>query len=258
MIGSTNSVWKINNRHGQLVNYTMLYDFGDECTNITGGWTSITGTTSAKNNNTFEKRSDCLYHSNGKTTGSTTSWQGLFITNNTVPLSGYTKVIGVAVSNVGTEYYAFGLVTQVRKSKTCGDGYVSTDLVGGFTSVKEFKINTINSDTNDYVSSSCRSSNYSLYALGLLKKDNWQELCTIAGLTPSDYADEITLCANGTAITTILSNKKAVEFMIYNCTGSFMGEFVASSTCLTLLNNSQFKTLIMANEHWAKFLNMVA
>ena len=257
MIGQSNAINSINGSRQQLVNYTMLYDFGDECTNVTGGWTNITGSTTAKNDNIFEKRVDCLYHKSGSATGSTTTWQGLLITNNTVPLSGYTKAIGVAVSNLGTASYAFGLVIQERKSKVCGDGYVSTDLVGNFSSTKAFKINTINSDTNDYVSSGCRSSNYSLYALGLLKKDNWQELCTIAGLIPSDYADEIALCANSTAITTILSNKKAVEFMIYNCTGSFMGEFVASSTCLTSLNNSQFKTLIMANEHWAKYLNMV-
>ena len=97
-----------------------------------------------------------------------------------------------------------------------------------------------------------------LYNLILCKQDNWEELCTLAGLTSSDYTDEATLCADSTAISTILNNKEAVKYMIYNCTGSFMAEFIASSTALTNLNDSTYKTLIHANEHWSKFLNMVA
>lgn len=96
------------------------------------------------------------------------------------------------------------------------------------------------------------------YNLAGLHQDDWQTLCTIAGLNAEDYENEVALCADANAITTILSNNSAVQYMIYNCTGSFMGEFVSNEDCLTALNNSEYKTLIQSNEHWNKFLNMVA
>ena len=55
----------------------------------------------------------------------------------------------------------------------------------------------------------------------------------------------------------LLSNEKTVEFMIKQCTGDFMVSAIQNQTFLTALNNSPFKEKIMANEHWAKFLNMV-
>lgn len=95
------------------------------------------------------------------------------------------------------------------------------------------------------------------YNLASMKQDDWQMLCNKAGLDANNYDDEVALCADSDAITTILSNKNAVEYMIYNCTGSFMGRFVINDDCLTILNNSEYKTIIQANEHWNKFLAMV-
>ena len=97
-----------------------------------------------------------------------------------------------------------------------------------------------------------------IYAYALFKQDNWQELCTIAGLNSSDYASEVNLCATSNAITTILNNKEAVDFMIYQCTGSFLCAFICSTTAKTALASSSYKTKIYANEHWNKFLAMVA
>ena len=91
----------------------------------------------------------------------------------------------------------------------------------------------------------------------MLKQDLYQSILNLAGI-PTTYADENALCADGTAMAIILNNKKAVEYMIYNCTGTFMLAFINSSTALTALNNSVYKTLIQANEHWSKFLTFVA
>lgn len=255
MIGQTNSINKINGKYEQLVNYTMLYDgsLGDaelnQCKNITGGWSGVTeNTSSAKRNNTFEKRNDSLYHKSGSQTGSTSTWYGKFTTNNTVSPAGYAKALGVASTSKGSASYSEALWIY-------GAGINFSNA--SFSSVKQIKIISV-SDFSGYIDTGCRDSDYSIFALGYLKQDNWQELCTIAGLNSSDYTDEATLCADITAITTILSKKNAVNYIIYNCTGSFMGEFIASDICLTALNNSPYKTKILANEHWAKFLSFVA
>ena len=38
MIGQTNAIEEVNGAYPQVVNYTMLYDYGNECEEITGGW----------------------------------------------------------------------------------------------------------------------------------------------------------------------------------------------------------------------------
>ena len=56
----------------------------------------------------------------------------------------------------------------------------------------------------------------------------------------------------------LLSNESAVRYMIYNCTGDFMVSAIKSSVFLTALESSPYKEMVYANEHWAKFLAMVA
>lgn len=88
--------------------------------------------------------------------------------------------------------------------------------------------------------------------LALFKPDNWAELSNLIEIEATSISD---ILDNSV---TLLSNKKAVEYMMYNCTGDFMMNAIMSETFLTALNNSQYKTMIMANEHWSKFLSMVA
>ena len=100
--------------------------------------------------------------------------------------------------------------------------------------------------------------NANFYALILFKEDDWQKLCEIVGLTASDYANESTLCSNSTAISTILNNKEAINYMVHNCTGTFMSAFLQSQTALNALNSSPYKVLVYQNDVWIKFLSMVA
>ena len=88
--------------------------------------------------------------------------------------------------------------------------------------------------------------------MALFLADDWTTLASLAGVEATTI-EELLLNSG-----LLLSNKKAVEYMMYNCTGDFMANAVVSETFLTALNNSQYKTLIMANEHWSKFLSMVA
>ena len=94
-----------------------------------------------------------------------------------------------------------------------------------------------------------------MYDVFLVKADDINTLCEKAGVTPTDLA---TLIADTTSITAILNSASAVKFMIKNCTGDFMASFIASADCLALLETSPYKTTIQSNDHWAKFLAMVA
>jgi hypothetical protein len=58
MLSKTNVKVKPNAKkttHEQLVNYVMLYDYGDECIDVTGGWNSDALTTIKFNGKTMSK-----------------------------------------------------------------------------------------------------------------------------------------------------------------------------------------------------------
>ena len=248
-------------KYEQLVNYTMLYDLGDECTDITGGWVSKTDTSNASSNNTFTKNSDNLYQKGGTRTGGTTSWAGRWFTNNKIAFADTVKGF-VAYTAVQSGTSNFNAPNVCIMSAINNGDSTPTAWVGGLA-VSQSRtgklLNITSALANNYVSIGyVRNGYYNMYGFGLLKQDNWQELCTIAGLNSSDYTDEQALCENSTAIATILASAEAVQFMIYQCTGSFMGRFIITPACLTALNNSPYYTKIQANEHWNKFLSMVA
>lgn len=96
-----------------------------------------------------------------------------------------------------------------------------------------------------------------LYTCFLVKQDDYVGLLNLANLDPSEYSSEKAICQSAEAIDKILNSEKAIEYMIYNCTGTFMITFIANTDCLTKLNSSQYKTMVYANEHWNKFLAMV-
>lgn len=271
MIGSTNSIWDMNSKYEQVVNYTMLYDgsLGDtnlnECKEVTGGWTTYKpdyayGSTTGKNP-TLTKNTTNLYHS---VTGS--AQIGGFKTVNEIDFSNYVSCGALLSWTYSNTYYAFEFIQNSNTAsidysgtlkRWCNVDYGDTNFNNKMFHLNLKLFTTVSMTTNARGGSAGRGTT-TVYEMCIYKQDSWQMLCEIAGLKSSDYEDETALCADSSAITTILNNEKAVEFMIKQCTGSFMGEFVANSSCLTALKNSAYKTIIMANEHWAKFLSFVA
>lgn len=90
----------------------------------------------------------------------------------------------------------------------------------------------------------------------LFKPDDWPKLCNVAGITaPATLAE---LISNEASISSILNSEKAVNFMVLTCTGDFMAYATNSTVFMAALESSPYKTLVQGNEHWAKFLAMVA
>ena len=245
---------------GQLINYTMLYNAGDECEEVTGGW--VAGNSASWGGIT---KNATNMVGNLQTSG---GGKGGVATNNKISLANYNgALLVIAGTSTGTSV-TVGLICSTSIHSSYGRVYGSAIIYKEVQSGKNIEKNaytvefskTEEAYINAYVESSSYSGTHSvtLYNMCLLKQDDWQYLCTVAGLNPTNYADETALCADSTAISTILSNRNAVECMLRECTGTFMGEFVTSNICLTALNNSPYTTIIHANEHWNKFLNMVA
>lgn len=265
MIGSTNSIWNVKSEYEQLVNYTMLYDYGDECTDITGGWSfygAYNSPSYKKNGNGIE-----LYPVTGK-------WSVIGVQpENIIYVTPFTKLMfksdydltganGLAEASFTITSKAVG--STYKEAWTGGNNRLNGNNVKDFTKTKTTAndvidlINISHITGNGYlacIASSSTSNNkcrWKIKEVVLFRTDDWQTLANKAGITANSIDDILTNSA------TLLSNKEAVNFMLYNCTGDFMASAIQSETFLTALNNSPYKTQILANEHWAKFLSMVA
>ena len=260
----TNSYWKEIDMEGtpkyeQLVNYTMLYDYGDECTDVTGGW-SVTSYKYGSYTASALKQSDHIYLK---------SYRALAYSDSAVNFSKY-EIIGYYMETKGrASANASGQWLSLAASKSVSSACLNNwegDIVEG-----AFKINYgyPNAEKRLFVfsiPSNLKSARYmgvmsddnncnayiKLYGVVVFKTDNWSGLATKAGVS----ASSISALLGYSSI--ILNNKDAVNFMVAQCTGDFMATAVNTSAFLTALNSSPYKEKVYANEHWAKFLAMVA
>lgn len=108
--------------------------------------------------------------------------------------------------------------------------------------------NNIYMKTSFTVSGSTYSMEAYVYALGFVKEDD------ISGL--SDYGSTISeICANAVSL---FDDATALEWMVLNCTGDFMMSALVNSNFVNVMNASSNKTIVTANEHWARFIALLS
>ena len=242
-------------------NYLMLYDFGDECTAITGGWTGqitqtvayYSGTKSKlkKNSNNFTNPSMAFrqYHSlvsakmidsseydyvgmmcDYKTTDCTTAYFGL---NTSATNDGEGTTRNGWARGIG---YDYGVLPTTKA--------FSTALINN-NNMMCYGVIVINGG-----GSPSTGSIYT-HATFILKEDNWSGVSNIAGITASTMGELLEKSE------VLLSNELAVQLMVSQCTGNFMIIALSNSTFMTALANSAYKNTVYGNKHWAKFLAMI-
>ena len=224
----------------QLVNYLMLYNQGDECADVTGGFAMSSSkftsygadSDSVSGYGSFVKNADNLSLQSSYTNMGTNNYKiGTMATANKVDLTDFSKIVVRSyTTHTSTSSYASNGSVRViaNESKTTGSKLLMTGLT------------------------STPSKGKTVTKSGLFASD----ILGVTGVSTFATVDE--LIADTTAISAILSNASAVKFMVKRCTGDFMASFVASSACRSLLESSPYKTIVQSNEHWAKFLGMVA
>ena len=257
----------------QLVNYTLLYHFGDE--GVSGGWTwkdvSETGGYKPASfpSHTFNKNADNMYFF-GDANGSYNYKGGIF-TNNSLDLSQW--VCAFIKSNISygkqtffslqgfpegsTDYADSNRIELVNVLDTDANGnpyHNFTPFALRYFSPKSGKYNV----AFHFMSSGYNSDmGWTVYHCSLFKPDyGWETMCSLAGIEGVIDRDEF--FSNREKISTVLSNESSVNYMIKRCTGEFMGFALMSSAFLSALASSPYKEKVYANEHWAKFLALAA
>lgn len=233
----------------QVINYTMLYDYGNECIDITGGWSG-----------SQTKSANSLYAAGG---GNSPTY--LSKTINSFDISKWQKVF-VRYQFYSTEDYTNDAALYVV-SVTSSSNKVVGQLSHGYSDAGVQNINGIETfdissdyDMNEYYFvnvmtrsawSTVSSWHSNTYAIAVLNSDNWLRLAEIIGISATSINDIIEYS------TTLLSNEEAIIYMIHNCTGDFMASALQSERFMNALNASEYKDLVYGNEHWAKFLSMI-
>lgn len=272
------AVWEW--KYQQLINYVMIYDYGDECEDVTGGWVANGGVWNSFNGysmsvgGTAEKLSTCLHLSQSGISGSFKYVS--FATTNKINITPFVECFikynsqkVVSGNTYARLCFASDLqMGDLNKNKThkwvsyADNIYTNIGEYASLLSINadDSAIDTIEEMNDSYYivptasfgSSSDGKFDICLYNMTFFVEDDWQTLADLAGITATSIEEVLT------SSETLLSSKEAVEFMIYNCTGDFMANAIQSETFLNALNSSEYATLVYANEHWSKFLTMVA
>lgn len=256
----------------QVVNYTMLYDAGDECVDVTGGWEAFTNSAAS---GYITKNATNLVATSTKTTG-TTNWLNGANTVNYLDLNHYYGVVAVLESGGGSSsqnsnnsYHFAQFRRSAIMSGKFSDPYTAV-TISNPANTWRLPNTAVLTGKNAYYNNLSDLNRSSLlrpaigtfagfttmYGFALVLQDDWQTLCEKAGLDPAAYADEAALCADADALRAIFYQPAVLRWMVKNCTGSFMAAFIASSVALGVYSISVNRGIVNQNEHWAKFLDL--
>lgn len=248
-----------------VINYTSLYDEGDECTDLTGGWSMAQHSvhTLLDDGATVTKYDDHM-----TATGGTTQDRGsALFTNYTIDTTGYSKFVFIGdASSPNTNGRAGLIQTTVRT------GYNNAGCVTDTSQYLDYLFVSYNQNVYTFdgvymvdnveqsalymgilmVSCASPGTTVNVQGMYLAKADTWQKLCNLIDVSATTI-DELLNYSN-----TLLSNSNAVLYMVRNCTGDFMFSAITNNTFITALNSSPYKNVVLANKHWSKFLAMVA
>lgn len=246
----------------QLINYTMIYDAGNECVDITNSWDRSCGNTSINTGNfgQLTKNSDSFSGSINDTSA-TANYLYYRCTTNAIDLTEYSMLGSVCRNLVASGTYGLEVCwwdespvfwSGTRNpSSSVGDGKVEILGVDGVVGNKYITVSIATS----YDKTASITADIS--GVFMVKADNWQAWIDKAGLSISDYASLDEVMADTEALSTLMNDAKAVSYMLLNCTGTVMASVIQSANALSAIRDSQCNAGIYANVHWDKFLRMV-
>lgn len=258
----------------QKINYRLLYHMGDEFENVagtpaekyalsTGGWTTnnfidgnnaFCGAKTNLNINTdgFNKifcfGQKIMPSGVGIGAGTTSVFGTGYNIGSGRILNNQTLVNSQQSSNV---YFKFGLdaINNFNLPIMCASGGQGSG--GGIdspTTTFTKNANNLNCYCKYGVEYTRHATNFTLYSIGFVKTDDLSGLSTYG----SDIA---TILSNATNLFTDVS---ALNWMVLNCTGDFMISALSNTNFINAMNSSPNKTILLANEHWARFIALLS
>lgn len=264
MIGKTNAIGDVNgyNPYAQLINYTFLYNEGDECIDITGGWYSY----DIKLDGWGTGIAPTLTRGSNKMTisiNTASNRVGTVATTNKIPWQQYSGVVfinGRGLSVNGSSSARVTAPLQLAPSPTgySGDVPIFYDSTNPFNSGKNVDV-LATTDAHCGITlteAGAYSISLEVSNITLLKSDNWTTWMGKGDV--SGFVSLGALLADAAAMKTLMTNQDAINFMVRQCTGNVMtGVLTTPTSKNALLTSAKALAACFGNEHWNKFLNMV-
>lgn len=270
MKGNTNSMVVGSNSvtpepsYTQLINYTMLYDEGDECTSVTGGWGLCQGTYSSvygrKDAQSITLAFTASNAASNHDDAYTNTENEIDVTDYITMVANYTNV-NITTGSETNQNKPFSVYYNTFNSSSWETNrlayYTSTFAtevqsydISGHTTIKPIFY------VNGWKSISCYA-DVTINHVLLVKDDNWQEWISKVGLSTDTYTTLDSVLADSTALETLMNNEEAVKYMVYNCTGTVMAGCIQAQTAIDAIADSRYLSMIYGNVHWKKFLDMI-
>ena len=260
----------------QVINYALIYYLGNEFVNVagtdeekyalsTGGWSVYNydntsgrpkeyyvGFKSSVNIQIesckgFIFRKSSVYKADASSGTITLGFYGdasvRFLTDN-YPIS----------SSPATASFSGFFLSNVVVNSNTQVSFVVKGIYSRSRVVNHVKINSKNannlrmySDPTDDIDSHSSVDTY-LYCAGFCKIDD------LSGL--SDYGSDVsTILSNSVAL---FNDTTTLNWMVLNCTGDFMISALANTNFVNVMNTSPNKAILLANEHWARFIALLS
>lgn len=251
----------------QQVNYTILYDYGD--VGESGDWEYkvISDSSNSKDkafaSYVFNKNEDNMYLEGTPASGYNS--KGAILTINKFDMSIYNMVYcksGIDKYGRHAGIYLKTLLEDDTNLNTANPTSITLHKTpwdsAALSNSNPSLFSSLNTSGNRKIAFYIESNGYNsvisgyLYHLTLFKPDTeYNNLANIMNIEVSSINE---ILENSSIL---LNNREAVQYMLSTLTGDFMATAIQSNAFLTELNNSPYKDLVYANEHWSKFLNML-
>ena len=241
------------------INYKLLYYLGNEYTEETGGWVSP-GTYTAQfgTTNTIDYGDKPYKFQFGKGTLSTK----LIVAHANkggqigIRLNIYELVTYIDKTPSGTSNYSENFrgvdsnATTAKNQKlvVSGESWYNLDKEASYVATKNAKNMQLKVNVNITGYSSTSYGNSYYYAVGFAKKDD------ISGLSKYGTTESAII----SKASSLFNDKNSLIWMVRNCTGTFMINALSNSNFVTVMNSSANKTILLGNEHWAKFIALLS
>lgn len=232
----------------QAVHYLMLYDHGDECTEVTGGWKTYnysSGYADGTISNQSQMARDYMLIKVTVTAATSTAGLSGFITKKEIDMSKYVR--GVVIPT--KDYLSMMPSTSVNPTYTVINGNPVSTGIGQFSKIKTGYVYV---GFGGWIPAGVYTNN--VYYLFLIQEDDWQTWLSKAGLSAASLG---AVMSDAVMLETLLSSWGATNYMLKQCTGTVMASAIQSVAFKAALEASPYKDKIYTNTHWAKFLAMV-
>jgi len=232
-------------------NTTYLYYLGTDNTDLTGGWA---GYPSTGDSSATHMAPTVTMNSDHVSIGRAERMNGAGATVNAIDITDYSMVAlcqtheGISFTNYGNLSICIGKMESSELGRTAGASFMDYAASPNISGLITLDISSYTGTYYPHIYEWLYSSNgyVLMQSMALAKPDDISRLSAYGATISAILANSATLLASESGVNAMLK-----------CTGDFMWSALTNSTFLTAYKSSTYKSVIDADERWAKAIALL-